>query len=526
MQKASADRAAHRKGPSMDDKVIVSNRRALRAKYGTRGLARIRAAVAALIRADKKRGIVTRLVFVDDARAMKALKASPVADDRSPREHKTALDGIYKRLAPDYLLILGAPDVVPHQDLANPVFKPDDDDDRIAWSDLPYACDAPYATDIAAFVGPTRVVGRLPDLTGAHDPAHLVTLLRFAAAHVSRVPADYAGYFGLSTASWQKSTAQSLDNVFGNATGLRIAPPAKPPYGAGALGALMHFVNCHGGLADPSWYGEKGRKTPVAMTSSATAGKIREATVAAIECCYGADLYDAVTLALPLPICQRYLAQGACGYFGSTTIAYGPAEGNGCADLVTQYFLLSLQEGASTGRAALTARQRYVQQAGQMDPIDLKTLAQFCLLGDPAVQPIRVPSPTVVPKSMPATDAWRLMRRERRAKLRATGEFLGRSMATASRREPKAAKSSQIRAALAQISRRAGLPGAETFTAYAVRGGGASKTRAKGAGVTTRYYVGLASAPHDKTSPARHGYAVVAKEQDGRIVGYRVYAQR
>src|SRR4029453_14340311 len=102
---------------------------------------------------------------------------------------------------------------------------------------------------------------------------------------------------------------------------------------------------------------------------------------AAVECCYGAQLYDSVTLSLPLPICQRYLIQGAYGYFGSSTIAYGPEEGNGAADLITQYFLLAILDGASLGRAALQARQQFVQQTGELDPVDLKTLGQFNLLG-------------------------------------------------------------------------------------------------------------------------------------------------
>ena len=67
-------------------------------------------------------------------------------------------------------MILGAPDVVPHQDLANPAFAPPDDPDQFAYGDVPYACDAPYSTRPEDFVGPTRVVGRLPDLTGGSRP--------------------------------------------------------------------------------------------------------------------------------------------------------------------------------------------------------------------------------------------------------------------------------------------------------------------------------------------------------------------
>ena len=46
----------------MDDKIIVSNRSALTAKYGKAGLVKVEAAVAALIAADRGRGIKSRLV--------------------------------------------------------------------------------------------------------------------------------------------------------------------------------------------------------------------------------------------------------------------------------------------------------------------------------------------------------------------------------------------------------------------------------------------------------------------------------
>ena len=148
-------------------------------------------------------------------------------------------------------------------------------------------------------------------------------------------------------------------------TTLTLAPPNGPRHPAGRLAPLAHFINCHGGQADPAFYGEKGNSQPESLTSNTITRKIKHGTVAAVECCYGAELYNSVTLSLPMPICQRYLLQGAYGYFGSSTIAYGPEEGNGAADLITQYFLLSVRDGASLGRAALVARQRFVQQTAE-----------------------------------------------------------------------------------------------------------------------------------------------------------------
>src|SRR4030095_7631950 len=100
--------------------------------------------------------------------------------------------------------------VVPHQDLDNPALSPPEDDDARAWGDLPYACDAPYSRDPAHFVGPTRVLGRLPDLVSARKPTYLIALLKAVVKSRSRSADDYKSYFGLSAAVWKGSTRLSL----------------------------------------------------------------------------------------------------------------------------------------------------------------------------------------------------------------------------------------------------------------------------------------------------------------------------
>jgi hypothetical protein len=505
----------------MDDKLIVSNRSALTKKYGSAGVSKIKAAITSLIAADAKRGIKTRFVYLDDAAAMRGFRGRAVTNPADARQNKEAIDAIFRAATPEYLMILGAPDVVPHQDMTNPVFKPTDDPDPIAFGDLPYACDAPYSRDIATFKGPTRVVGRLPDLTGAKEPSHLLAVIAKAAKYQCRKVAEYGKYFGLSTYSWRKSSAMSLDNIFGNSDALTLAPPSGPGHPAERLAPLAHFINCHGGPSDSTFAGEKGRAQPTSLSSKTIAGKIKPGTVAAVECCYGAELYDSVTLASPLPICQHYLRQGAYGYFGSSTIAYGPAVGNGAADLITQYFLLAVLEGASLGRAALVARQRFVQQTTELDPFDLKTLAQFSLLGDPSVHPAAVESATDLPKGIKAADANRLQRRERRAKLQAMGEFLRDSKPTASREAKHVRKSPTVRKALANIAREAGIARKE-FTAFAIKTPPAARARgSKAAAMAARYHVAV----YMRKGQSRR-VAAVAKEVSGRIVGYRIYMEK
>jgi hypothetical protein len=351
-----------------------------------------------------------------------------------------------------------------------------------------------------------------------------VALLAIAEKYKSRPATDYGRYFGLSTQTWRKSTAQSLFNIFGNSDALTISPPSGPTHSASQLAPLAHFINCHGGASDPNFYGEKGKTQPVSLTSKGIGRRIVPGTVASVECCYGAELYDSVTLALPPPICQSYLAQGTYGYFGSSTIAYGPPEGNGAADLITQYFLLAILDGASLGRAALLARQQFVRQTAELDPIDLKTLAQFSLLGDPSIHPATTSSPTSVPKGIDIQQTKRLERRARRMKMRAEGELLQKTKPTASRKATAVRKSTSVRKALANIAREAGIGKRKEFTAFAVRTPTGTRPRSgKAAPTASRYYVAIYRPTKRASSADAMGVAAVAKEVGGRIVGYRIY---
>src|SRR5580658_2260833 len=108
----------------MSDKVILSNGSARRAKYKPAGVKAISTAVNALIAADKKRGLNTQYIELDDANAMKKLKGAPVADAGDSSQNKEAIDAVYRALAPDYIVLLGAVDIIPHVPLVNPVFNP------------------------------------------------------------------------------------------------------------------------------------------------------------------------------------------------------------------------------------------------------------------------------------------------------------------------------------------------------------------------------------------------------------------
>lgn len=387
----------------MTDKVIVTNLTALKKKYEPAGIKAIQTAVNELIAADKGRGLTTILVSLDDEKAMKKLKATPVKNPSSCRQNKKAIDGIYKALVPDYLMILGAIDVIPHQDLKNPLFSddPEGDDEEFAWGDLPYACDAPYSQEILDFSGPTRVVGRLPDLTEQKDPKYLVGLLKTASTWKSSPKSDYQSYLGISAEKWKESTEESITNIFSSSGDLQTSPKKGFKWKLDFINRRMHFINCHGGDTFPDFLGQSStddEDMPVSHQAAFVGkkGNVVEGTVVAAECCFGGQLYNPEAADGQMGMCNTYLGMKAYGFLGSTTTAYGPFSGNDQADLICQFFLRRVLDGASLGRAALEARQRFVERTSPLSPMNQKTLAQFNLYGDPAVVPVSTATSTLL----------------------------------------------------------------------------------------------------------------------------------
>ncbi len=368
-------------------KILVTNRTALDSRYGVAGRQHIETAVNSLIAADAARGITTSLMFLDVAGAI-GPSARVVTVPSDPQQNKDAIDHVVSAHAPDHVVILGAPDVVPHVTLANPVV---DDPDANVPSDLPYACSAPYSTDAGDFVAPSRSVSRIPGINGSPDPAYLVNLLDAAATLVTQPAAAFAAYFSVSADVWRASTALSLNAIFGNAAALAVAPPDGPARPPARYGANAQFFNLHGATNDDRWYGQLGMSFPVALAGTDVAGNVARGAVVASEACYGGELYPPGT-GVGTPICNVYLAGGCAGFFGSTTVAYGPAATNGSADLITQYFVKEMLAGRTVGDAGLAARVQFVHATSTMTPVNLKTLAQFLVLGDGSGAPVEAPA--------------------------------------------------------------------------------------------------------------------------------------
>jgi hypothetical protein len=441
------------------DKVIITNMGALKEKYD-KGFGRVEQAIQRLIAADEKRGLETKLVAVDSAGDMGVVHGAAVKEKEDQEGVKKAVDAIYDAYEPDYIMILGAQDIVPHQDLKNPAYDPQGDDDKIVPSDIPYACEAPYSKEPGDFVGPTRVVGRVPDLVRSSDPAYLVSLIGTAARYKTRSRSEYQKYFSVSAEVWKASTALSLTRIFGNNTSMATSPPKGPSWTNTELGRRVHFINCHGSPEDPNFYGQRGRSYPIAHTAKKLVKKVMNGTVIAVECCYGAQLYDPADADMQPGICSTYLRDGAYGFFGSSTIAYGPSEGNGQADLICQYFIDEVLDGASLGEATLKARHRFAQAYTHVDPADLKTMVQFHLFGDPSIHAVgavphalaRMKSFKLAFRERQNTKGTRSLRRERAAR---TGTNLRNTLGTPNRSDE--ALPGGVGAVLQSIARESGI---------------------------------------------------------------------
>src|SRR5262249_53877432 len=129
---------------------------------------------------------------------------SPVTGAPTAAKTKEIVDALWKKLAPDYLVLVGAGDVVPYFEVANPTFHKDGDTDPEVPTDNPYACSKPFvAAKRESYLIPDRVVGRIPDLPGATDPAALLDYLGATSGWSSKKKSAYASDLLACADAWK-----------------------------------------------------------------------------------------------------------------------------------------------------------------------------------------------------------------------------------------------------------------------------------------------------------------------------------
>jgi hypothetical protein len=315
---------------------------------------------------------------------------------------------------------------------------------------------------------------------------------------------------------WEASTALTLAQLFGANADVKTSPNLGPGWSAAELGCLTHFVNCHGAPSTPTYFGQRGQSYPPAHEAHLVEGQLGEGTVLAAECCYGAELYAPPNGRPGMPF--AYLASGAYAVFGSTTIAYGPADSNLYADVICRVFIGSILGGASVGRAGLEARQSYIARSSPLDPVELKTVAQFLVLGDPSIHPVAPVMTAAEPKAMPRVSI-------PRSELAAKGRRIASTTAYAAPVDggPASELVETLRALV-------GIEGEsrERVASFVVEGGVQSKGMFTTAGLPeppATMHV-LMQTIESSEAPIPQHVAVIATEQGGRLTSVRTALSR
>ena len=257
-------------------------------------MTKIDAALKKLIAADASRGIATTVVALDTLTPSKAAV-------NKPKTFKAAIDQAflgYNR--PDYVLILGGPDVVPHQPLRNPLFDPQGEDwDRTVPSDLPYACGRTRpARDAEQFVAPgARRRPHPRPARAARIPSGWWHCWGGSAAGVGAplTKKSYGSFFGLTAAEWKKSTTLSSPRPCSARPKAkpRLSPKEGPQWKTGDLsagGRALHQLPRRALRRAVLWPERQELPGRSPGVRAAAGGFVKPGTVVAAECCYGAEV--------------------------------------------------------------------------------------------------------------------------------------------------------------------------------------------------------------------------------------------
>jgi hypothetical protein len=141
----------------------------------------------------------------------------------------------------------------------------------------------------------------------------------------------------------------------------------------------------------PHFYGQSASgwgaasALPIAISPNHLTRNVVAGAIIISEACYGAELAGR-TIHNSVPL--KALSEGALAFVGSTVNAYGSAAAPLLgADLLFERMTRYLADGMPIGMALHFARLEFAQvmydRQGFLDDVDMKTLIEFILLGDP-----------------------------------------------------------------------------------------------------------------------------------------------
>lgn len=404
----------------MKKKVIATNLSEMTKFYGESFQSEISPTIQNLIEADAKRGIESKLVYLDQVDGAPA----PIDPEKLSREEvKVRMNIVIKDLNPEYLLILGGPSVVPHQKLITPYRElvklinenhPNyPDNSNFIESDFPYASTADYSKRLKSFfTDRTVAVGRIG--FEDNDSKLMVTALNSAINFTSKPKSYYENYFSVvsqfvsldltkpDVLSEKVVDKLFLGKVFDNVNYSLSSPKTWEDWTKEEMACPMHVIIAHGYPFYPYVLGQGDNLTfKVALASESIDNRLTEGNIVVTSSCYATRLYDKkhyytpfnyltnITSLIPDgnnpmaqrgPLCNTYFKNGNIAFLGSTFW------GGDVHILI--YFLQELMKGCSTGEALMHAQDRLYHKGSSISGEIGCTLASTVLLGDPSLTPI------------------------------------------------------------------------------------------------------------------------------------------
>lgn len=385
--------------------IILGHRAALVRRFGTAGWQDIDEHIRRLCRVLRQKGMFVVAGYIDATGGLAMLDIpapAPIAPDAMPIRdmvRKMATQLHLRGIELTTLMLIGGDECVPFHRLQNPI----PDDEPHILSDNPYACDD------AGYLLPQRIVARLPEgdsddpqlligmlhsMTQYHAQAHhqgqtgfdLSTLLRIRSTPAQRLAV------GVAADAWREPSLLVLKNLHPDAKLLTSPPLTTQNFIAATLaGREVLYINLHGAAGMPHFYGQSATvwgaasALPIAISPDNLTRNMVAGAIIISEACYGAELAGRTPHnSVPL----KALSEGALAFVGSTVNAYGsaapPLLG---ADLLFERMTRYLADGMPIGMALHFARLEFAQimydRQGFLDDVDMKTLIEFILLGDP-----------------------------------------------------------------------------------------------------------------------------------------------
>jgi Peptidase family C25 len=388
-------------------KLSVTVKKRLEDKYKENpdALEQIEVEIKKWIKADGDRGIQTVHVHVDDSTEMGKQGVQAVVGEATPEKIKQAIDDLWEKLTPDYLVLFGGHDIVPMFKVTNPTYLwEDEDNDKTVLTDNPYASSAFSPADQNSYLVPDRVIGRIPDMVSDPDPSWFVEYLQIATNWEPKCDDFYKDQYVICTDEAKDAGLNCAKKAFPTPTlPLLICPPdsdvSPPP--SNRLLSPLHMIKCHGNKKDAAFWGlhEFERTWSPAITSAILKElpRLAPSTLVGAMCCYGAQIFSPSDRKVKppgaWPMASTYLRKGALGFVGPTMKAWVGRDKMSGADIIVTYWLKSILEGESIGLALLKSKQDYHTHDGTrgqvVDVEGEKTLIEYVLLGDPSIHPVK-----------------------------------------------------------------------------------------------------------------------------------------